>query len=222
MPKPCPYRSRIQKAKHGRKLLAETEKRLGTRIRFVRGAESEFDPNEYIIRIGPQSKFRKYGIDSHWTNHLLFHEFGHAVIEAFRDQFDHAAERKVFVGRTSSHYPEGFLDRLASIDSKTYSRKSVTWYGKLHPEEAWAEAFSFVFGNVDDSAEPEEVIQQLAYVDWVIENIVRGKTRWGRFEMPTIPVECECGEVFDLECRKSSDTRGWEVDCPDCDDTLIL
>jgi hypothetical protein len=162
MPKPCPYRSRIQKAKHGRKLLAETEKRLGIRIRFVRGAESEFDPNECIIRIGPQSKFRKKGIVNHWTNHLLFHEFGHAVIEAFRDQFDHAAERKVFGGLTSSPYPEGFLERAMSIGLNTFSGNSVTLYGHHHPEEAWAESFSFVFGNVDDSDEPEEVIQQLA------------------------------------------------------------
>ncbi len=222
MPTPCPYRSRIIRTKYGRKLLTQIEKRLGQRLRFVRGIESEYDPNEAIIRIGPQSRFRKRGFDYHWTHHLLFHELGHALIDAFRDQFDRAAERRFFGGSTSARYEDNILMRLARRGLRNLSKPSVTLYGRTHAEESWAEAFSFVMANVDDRKESEEVISQLAYVDWVIENVVKERKNWGRFKMPTTPVECECGEVFELECRKGRDTRGWEVDCPACDDTLVL
>jgi hypothetical protein len=218
----CPYRSRIRRAKNGRKLLAEVEKRLGQRLRFVRGTESEYDPNERVIQIGPQSLFRKLRLDFSWKNHLLFHEFGHAVIDAFRDKFDRSAERRIFGGLTSGRYPENNFERALKGGVEAVTRSSTTFYGKTHAEEAWAEAFSFVLANVADNKESEKVIQQLAYADWVIENIVKERKSWGRFKMPTTPVECECGEIFDLECRSGSDTRGWEVDCPACEDTLVL
>ena len=222
MPTPCPYRTRLQRTQHGHKLLAQVEKRLGQRLRFVRGTKSEYDPNERVIQIGPQSIFRKFGFDSSWKNHLLFHEFGHAVIDAFLDKFDRSAERRIFGGMTTRRYYEKFAKQVWNGGTKILARSSTSLYGKVHPEEAWAEAFSFVMANVDESDETGEVLEQLAYVDWVIENIVKERKTWGRFEMPTVPVECECGEVFDLECRKGTSTRGWEVDCPACDDTLVL
>ena len=216
------YRSRIGNTPLGRELLKHTEVRLREKIRFVRSDESEFDPNEKLIKIGPISSFRKIGLDATWTNHLLFHEFGHAVAEAFRERFDRKAERKHFAGLTTSHYESRTVDRILRNPWKTINRSSVTNYGKTHPEEAWAEAFSFVLANVDDSGEPPEVIAQLAFVDWAIDNIISGRKKWGRFKIPTVEVECECGCTFDLECRSNCETKGWEVDCPDCGETLII
>jgi hypothetical protein len=76
---------------------------------------------------------------------------------------------------------------------------------------------------VEAQDENAEVLTQLCYVDWVLDNVVSGKKRWGRFEQPTTEVECdECNTCFWLEYRPATSSRDWEVDCPSCDELLEL
>ena len=209
-----------------RKIVLALEKVARRRLRVEATDEiSEFDPNDFTIRIGPRSWISRMG-NWTWPNRLLYHELGHAVTDVFYQRFDRRAFGRLFVGPATKRYREGkeWVTKTNFKEKRDMLRRpSVTAYGKLHPDEAWAEAFSFALGNVDDRVEDAAVIRQLAYADWIIENIVSGARSWGSFQMPTSEVDCtHCGCTFDFEDRHDRSSHGWCVECPRCHEDSVL
>ncbi len=179
---------------------------------------SEYDPNTFCIKIGKQR-----GIGTTWKDRLLFHEIGHAVIDTTWTNFDKASFKRIFKGLPQNPYQECVLMNYFS-DTTFITRPSITFYGKSHPEEAWAEAFSFALANVDDSSENHEVVEQLSYADYVIRNLINNKRTWGRFIMPTSTVHCpHCGNKNEFYSRgETSSTLNWVIECNHCQECMTL
>jgi hypothetical protein len=211
------YNSLSDKAKL---ILEAVELASGREVTFTYSdGDSEFDPNTFIIAIGKNGIFSRF-FDYTWENRLIYHELGHAVWEVFHKKFDKRAYSKAFTGEIYEEYPEGLWDSIVKII--TDGREAVTLYGKKSPEEAFAEAFSFCLANVDDSEENPVVIEQLAYIDWVLENIEKRRKIWGKFVMPTVEVRCRhCLSTLDLLTRNDTVTTGWRIDCPECGKTFL-
>jgi hypothetical protein len=179
---------------------------------------SEYDPNEFSIRIGKQRGFGKI-----WKDRLILHEVGHAVIDTVWSKFDRSEFKRIFKGSSKKPYQANVLLNFLH-DRSSYFRPSLTVYGKCHPEESWAEAFSFALANIEDSSESHKVIEQLAYADYVIRNLIGGKKRWGQFLMPTSTARCPtCLKCSNFYSRGSnSSTENWEIRCQHCSENLML
>lgn len=201
-----------------RKILRRVEKSWGKKLRISRGVESFYDPDTGDISVAPVSVFALM-VGDHWPNCIAFHELAHAVIDQFWDKFDQDAFKKIFHGSPRFRYHEDIMPRVFTDVQRVMDRPSVTWYGKTHPEEAWAEAFSFALAEVDDREEDGQVIAQLAYCDWVIDHLVKGRARWGKFRQPEVDLDCPvCERSFALPCRVPTETKGWEGHCPYCEE----
>ena len=216
------FRSELKKNPTAYKLLLAVERKARKKIKFVTGP-NEFDPNILQISISGGATFwGTLGLGRNWKGRILLHELGHAVIDAYWDDFDQRSFKRIFNGSPGAYYPTG-LARIKAIANESFSKKtSVTRYGKHHAEEAWAEAFSHVLNNVEDADLDAKQIRQLAYVDWVVEKILRKKTSWGKYTDFEVEVVCpECMETFGFgPCRLDLDIDGWDVDCPYCQEHL--
>jgi hypothetical protein len=203
-------------------ILLAIEKRLRARIQFERfEGTSEWDPNENVIRVGAGSwteVFRLFN-GGDWEQRLLFHELGHAFLDTFKTKIDRKAFREIFNGPPTKYSAEAADVIIGALKGNV----SVTRYGRSHPEEAFAEAFSYAVCNVEDSDLDEDQIRQLAYVDWMIECIKKRKSYWGRYRDYSCEIDCEeCGDTIVLTpCRLDLDITGWEFDCPHCGEELV-
>lgn len=218
------YRQQIMRNSLGAMALRRVEAKLKHRIEFkATDGDSEWDEDENVISINRRSPGTLLTLlnGGSWRGRIVFHELGHAVISAFWSKMDQGAFRRIYDGIPNHNYPEGVRARVKALIGGI-GKTAVTRYGKMHADEAWAEAFSHVVCNVEDHELDPEQIEQLAYVDWVLENLESNKRSWGKFKGYTQEVECaECGEDFDVDCRRDGDMRGWTIDCPECGETLV-
>ena len=158
-----------------------------------------------------------------WPHRLLFHELGHAFLDTFYHKTDQRMFRKLF--GTYNDYPKEGWGRpaFAAVVGNLMSKPSVTRYGRMHGQESFAEAFSWVVCNIDDSDLNPEVIDQLAFVDWMIECVRHKKRSWGEFNGFSVEIKCaECNKDFRLDgCRQGRDIKNWEIECPHCETEII-
>ena len=170
------FKQRIQKHSRCGRILSEIEKTTGKELKVERSDDwSEYDPDTFEIRVGSES----WG--ESWPNRILFHGFGHAVLDSYWAKFDQAAFEKLFLGKPSLARAKG-APRLYSDSSATLVRPSVTGYGRSAAEEAWAEAFSFLMSGREPEGLSEEVMAQLEFAQWVIQNIEEKRAAWGKFK----------------------------------------
>ena len=216
-------RSTVLKNQKAAIVLRAIERRQIKKIEFVQTkGTSEWRPDENIIAVSREPRFSiaHFFNGRNWPDRLLFHELGHAFLDTFKDKIDRKKFRQIFNGPPIKYDAGGG----AILTGLLKGNVAVTRYGKAHPEEAFAEAFSFVICNVEDIDLDEKQIQQLSYVDWVLGCLRREKRRWGTYRDYFCEVECsECGDVFDLgPCRRNLDVRGWEAKCPNCEETVEI
>ena len=171
------FKQRLQKHDRGGRILSEIEKSTGKKLKIERSDDwSEYDPDAFEIRVGSES----WG-EMTWPNRILFHGFGHAVLDCYWAKFDQEAFEKLFLGKPSLARAKG-TPKLYSDASTRFVRPSVTEYGRSASEEAWAEAFSFVMSGRESKGLPEEVVAQLEFALWVIQNIEEKRGAWGKFQ----------------------------------------
>jgi hypothetical protein len=162
-----------------RKVLRAVEARGGRKIQcYLSPDGSGWNVADFVIAFGPRVYGARY--DSHWKHRIPYHELGHAMIDMFYPDFDKKAYREIFHGGRKT-YRVGW-DSWKRNPVENWNRPSITAYGKTHPEEAWAEAFSFALTGYDCSDEKGAVIRQIEYANWVIGNVVSRKRSWGKFE----------------------------------------
>ena len=199
------------------------EKREGRSLLWKHGA-NVYEPDEFVISLSGKPNWVRKWADWSWPGQLEFHELGHAVFDVYGSKFDRTRFKQIFGGSFARKYTRPWLHLLR--DPKGVARRSAaSIYAKHHPEEAWAEAFSFALAGINERYESSDVINQLAYADWVIDNIISGRRRWGSFQGSSEEGECwKCHNDFRFDTRRESDTTGWELECPNskCRATMIV
>lgn len=215
-------RQQVLKNRVAAPVLRAIETELGTKIQFEYfDGTSEWDPNENVIRLGKGSwtdMFRIFN-GGDWKQRLLFHELGHAFLDTFKSKVDRASFRRIFNGPPTNYSADVGDVVMGQLNGNV----SVTRYGKSHPEEAFAEAFSYAVCNIEDFDLDDDQIRQLAYVDWMVDCIKRKKARWGKYRDYSCEIDCpECGLTLELTpCRLDLDIKGWEFPCTHCGEDLV-
>jgi len=200
-------------------ILLAIEKKAGRKIKFINTNEiSTFDMNAFEIAVNPNENLLKVWLNGGtFSNRLLFHELGHAFLDVFIDKIDKNQFRAIF-GKYSGYN----VKKLEVMKAYFSDKEAVSAYGRVHGQEAFAEAFAHVVCNVDDSTYSHKVIRQLAFIDWMIECVTHSKRKWGKYRDYSLDIQCnECGEDFRLSpCRLDRDISNWEFDCPYCGEAL--